>query len=113
MELSHSSLEQLVKEIVAVNHAWKVACDLFEQKQLSPLATTLRDLKTCKQIRLLQTYGTTQVYLAIDPAESSEPLYSVRLRHSIGDRTDAEHIPVRVAQEILSSAELNRLIENK
>ena len=110
MEISNS-LEQLVKEIIAVNHAWKLACDLFEQT--SPLATTLRDLKTCKQVRLLQTYGTTQVYLAIDPESSSEPLYSVRLRHSIGDRTDAEHIPIRVAQENLSSAELNRLIENK
>ncbi|MBA2749271.1 MAG: hypothetical protein H0U45_11160 [Tatlockia sp.] len=108
MELSNSSLEQLVKEIVAVNHAWKLACNLFEQT--SSLATSLRDLKTCKQIRLLQAYGTTQVYLAIDPEEASEPLYSVRLRHSIGDRTDAEHIPVRVAQEILSPAELNRLL---
>ena len=110
MELSNSSLEQLVKEIIAVNHAWKLACNLFEQT--SPLATSLRDLKTCKQVRLLQTYGSTQVYLAIDPEESSEPLYSVRLRHSIGDRTDAEHLPVRVAQEVLSPAELNRLIDN-
>jgi hypothetical protein len=73
MELSNSSLEQLVKEIVAVNHGWKLACNLFEQT--SSLATSLRDLKTCKQIRLLQAYGTTQVYLAIDPAESPEPLY--------------------------------------
>lgn len=85
MELSNSSLEQLVKEIVAVNHAWKLACDLFDKKQTSPLAISLRDLKTCKQIRLLQTYGITQVYLAIDPEESSEPLYSIRLRHSIGE----------------------------
>ena len=113
MELSNSSLEQLVKEIVAVNHAWKLACNLFKTKQTSPLAISLRDLKTCKQIRLLQAYRTTQVYLAIDPEESSEPLYSIRLRHPIGNRTDAEHIPVRVAQENLSSADLNRLIENK
>ena len=111
MELSNSSLEQLVQEIVAVNHAWKLACDLFEQT--SPLATSLRDLKTCKQIRLLQTYGMTQVYLAIDPESSIiEPLYSVRLRHPIGNRTDAEHIPIRVAQENLSSADLNRFIDN-
>ena len=110
MELSNSSLEQLVKEIIAVNHAWKLACDLFEQT--SSLATSLRDLKTCKQVRLLQTYGTTQVYLAIDPESSIEPLYSVRLRNAIGNRTDVEHIPIRVAQENLSSAELNRLIDN-
>ncbi len=110
MERSNSSLEELVAEIVAVNHAWKLACDLFEQT--SPLATSLRDLKTCKQIRLLQTYGKTRVYLTIDPEASNEPLYSVRLRQSIGDRTNAEHLPVRVAQEILSPVELDRLIEN-
>ena len=110
MERSNPPLEKLVAEIVSANHAWKLACDLFEQT--SPLATSLRDLKTCKQVRLLQTYGKTQVYLAIDPEESSEPLYSVRLRHSIGDRTNAEHLPVRVAKEVLSPAELNRLIEN-
>ena len=112
MERSNSPLEQLVAEIVSVNHAWKLACDLFEHTP--PLATSLRDLKTCKQVRLLQTYGMTQVYLAIDPEESSErePLYSVCLRHSIGDRTNAEHLPVRVAKEVLSPAELNRLIEN-
>jgi hypothetical protein len=110
MEQSNFFLKELVAEIVSVNHAWKLACDLFERT--SPLATSLRDLKTCKQIRLLQTYGKTQVYLTIDPQESDEPLYSVRLRQSIGNRTDAEHIPVRVAQEILSPAELNRLIDN-
>lgn len=109
MELSTSSLEQLVEEIVSVNHAWKLACDLLEQT--SPLATSLRDLKTCKQVRLLKTYGTTQVYLALDPEESSEPLYSVRLRKAIGNRQDAEHLPVRVAKEILSPAELSQLIE--
>lgn len=108
MELSKSSLEQLVEEIVSVNHAWKLACDLLDQT--SPLATSLRDLKTCKQVRLLQTYGTTQVYLALDPEESSEPLYSVRLRQAIGNRQDAEHLPVRVAEEILSPAELSQLI---
>ena len=109
MELSNSSLKQLVEEIVAVNHAWKLACDLLEQT--SPLATSLRDLKTCKQVRLLQTYGRTQVYLALDSEEASEPLYSLRLRQAIGNRQDAEHLPVRVAQEILSPAELSQLIE--
>lgn len=109
MELLKSSVEQLVEEIVAVNRSWKLACDLFEET--SPLATSLRDLKTCKQVRLLQTYGTTQVYLALDPASKGEPLYSLRLRHSIGNRQDAEHLPVRVAEEVLSPEELNRLTE--
>lgn len=109
MELLNSSLEQLVEEVVAVNHAWKLACDLLAQN--SPLATSLRDLKTCKQVRLLQTYGATQVYLALDPQPSSEPLYSLRLRQAIGTRQDAEHLPVRVAQEVLSPVELSRLVK--
>jgi hypothetical protein len=46
MELLKPSIEQLVEEIVAVNRAWKVACDLFDET--SPLATSLRDLKLCK-----------------------------------------------------------------
>lgn len=110
MELLNPPIEQLVEEIVAVNRAWKVACDLFEET--SPLATSLRDLKTCKQVRLLQTYGITQVYLALDPASKGEPLFSVRLRQALGTRQDAEHLPVRVAEAVLSPAELNRLIKN-
>ncbi|WP_265578511.1 MULTISPECIES: hypothetical protein [unclassified Nostoc] len=33
-KLSYPSMEKLVKEIVAVNHAWKVACELFGQDSL-------------------------------------------------------------------------------
>ena len=109
MELLNSSVEQLVEEIVALNRAWKIACDLFEET--SPLATSLRDLKTCKQVRLLQSYGPKQVYLALDPQASGEPLFGIRLRQSLGTRQDAEHLPVRVAKEILSLEELSRLIE--
>lgn len=109
MESLNSSVEQLVEEIVAVNHAWKIACDLFEET--SSLAISLRDLKTCKQVRLLQSYGNTQVYLALDPASKGEPLYSLRLRQALGTRQNAEHLPVRVAEAVLSPAELNRLIE--
>ena len=110
MELLNSSVEQLVEEIVAVNRAWKVACDLF--KNTSPLATSLRDLKTCKQVRLLQIYGPKQVYLALDPEASGEPLFGVRLRQPLGTRQDAEHLPIRVAEEVLSPEELNRFIED-
>ena len=109
MELLKPSVEQLVEEIVAVNQAWKVARNLFDET--SPLATSLRDLKTCKQVRLLQNYGSKQVYLALDPASKGEPLYSILLRKPIGDRTNAEHIPVRVAEAVLSPEELRRLVE--
>ena len=45
-----TSVEQLVREIVAVNHAWKAARELFGDD--SPLSTSTRDLKTCLQVRL-------------------------------------------------------------
>lgn len=110
MELLNSSVEQVVEEIVAVNRAWKIACELFEET--SPLATSLRELKTCKQVRLLQSYGPKQVYLALDPASKGEPLYSLRLRQALGSRQDAEHLPVRVAKEVLSPEELRHLEEH-
>lgn len=109
MELLNSSVEQLVEEIVAVNRSWKLACDLF--KETSPLTNSLRDLKTCKQVRLLQTYGPKQVYLALDPEASGEALFSVRLRQALVTRQDAEHLPVRVAEAVLSPEELKQLIE--
>lgn len=109
MELLKPSVEQLVEEIVAVNRAWKVARELFDET--SPLATSLRDLKLCKQVHLLQNYAPERVYLALDPASKGEPLYSLRLRKPIGDRQNAEHLPVRVAQEVLSPEELRRLVE--
>ena len=108
MELLKPSFEQLVEEIVAVNRAWKVARDLFDEP--SPLATSLRDLKLCKQVRLLQNYAPELVYLALDPASKGEALYSLRLREPIGDRQNAEHLPVRVAEEVLSPEELRRLV---
>ncbi|MEH2349026.1 MAG: hypothetical protein V7K55_13630 [Nostoc sp.] len=42
--LLYPSVEKLVNEIVAVNHAWKVARELFGED--SPLSISSRDLKT-------------------------------------------------------------------
>ena len=55
------SVEKLVKEIVAINHAWKVARELFGED--SHLSISSRDLKTCLQVRLLRSYAPKQVYL--------------------------------------------------
>lgn len=104
------SVEQLVREIVAVNHAWKVACELFGES--SPLSTSSRDLKTCLQVRLLRTHAPKQVYLVEDKEAEGEPLYSLRLREPIDNRQYAEHLPVRVAQDLLTSAELKQFINN-
>jgi hypothetical protein len=120
-DLLNPSIEQLVTEIVAINHAWKEACELFDDRENSPLAQSLRDLKTCKQIRLLRSYAPLgKVYLALDDSLSErlrqrlsdEPLYSLHLQEPIDTRRNAEHLPVRVAAEYLSSAELDRFTQN-
>ncbi len=105
-ELLNPSVDQLVKEIVAVNHAWKVACELFGEN--SPLSTSSRDLKTCLQVRLLRSYAPAQVYLVEDKQAEGEALYSLHLREPIGNRLYAEHLPVRVAYQVLTDKELKQ-----
>ncbi|MEH2240337.1 hypothetical protein [Nostoc sp.] len=105
-KLLYPSVEKLVEEIVAVNHAWKVACELFGHD--SPLSTSSRDLKTCLQVRLLRSYAPEQVYLIEDKKAEGEPVYSLRLREPIGNRLYAEHLPMRIAEEVLADKELKQ-----
>jgi hypothetical protein len=105
-EILNPSIEQLVREIVAVNHAWKEAKDMFEDPA-SGLAISLRNLKTRLQVRLLRKYAPQQVYLLKDPtADASEPVYGLSLVQPIGGYRDAAHLPIRVAQEHLSKEEI-------
>ncbi|MEA5535980.1 hypothetical protein [Crocosphaera sp. XPORK-15E] len=111
MELLSPSLEQLIKEIVAVNHAWKVAKDLFQEN--SGLAQSLRELKTRLQVRLLRCYSPNFVYLIEHQnTENDEPLYSLQLVSPIEGFKDAAHLPIRVAQEVLSSTEIQKFSNN-
>jgi len=105
-QLLYPSVEKLVEEIVAVNHAWKVACELFGQD--SHLSISSKDLKTCLQVRLLRNYAPKQVYLIEDKKAEGEPLYSLCLRKPIGNRLYAEHLPIRIAQEVLTVQELEQ-----
>ncbi len=107
--LLRTSVEQLVREIVAVNHAWKAARELFGDD--SALSTSTRDLKTCLQVRLLREHAPDQVYLVKDSVESNqvgEEIYSLQLREKIGDRLYVEHLPARVAKEFLTEQELRK-----
>jgi hypothetical protein len=111
MELD-PSLKTLVTEITSVNHAWKqVSEQLLDQN--AGLAISLRDLKSSLQLRLLRNYP-QQVYLVLDEeTESEEPLYSLRLRDRINGHWNAAHLPVRVAEELLTEQELTQLIQRK
>ncbi|NJR66118.1 MAG: hypothetical protein HC772_13625 [Leptolyngbyaceae cyanobacterium CRU_2_3] len=106
MHIPRSSLEQLVREIEAVNQVWKNARELFGET--SPFATGARALKTCLQIRLLRDFAPDQVYLVIDSEVGEEPLYGLQLRERIAGRTDAAHLPVRVAKNAFTPAERNK-----
>ena len=114
MELFNSSLEQLVTEIIAVNHAWKEAKDLLDRPD-TPVANSLRDLKASLQVRLLRNYAPSKVYLMIDTninADYDEPLYGLQLVESVNGRQDAAHMPVRVAGENLSVQELQQFVKS-
>lgn len=120
--LLQPSLEQLLAEIVAINHAWKEARLMFGNS--AGLTVSLRNLKTRSQVRLLRNYAPEKVYLKIDKealepsleadndAETGEPLYGLILRKPVNGVTDAAHIPVRVAQEVLSESEIQRFTQN-
>lgn len=108
MELS-PQVKTLITEINAINHAWKEASEQLLAPN-APLATSLRDLKTSLQIRLLRNYP-QQVYLILDDeTESKEAVYSIRLHHPIDEYWNAAHIPARVATKILTPEELEQLI---
>ena len=112
MELLDSSINQLVTEIIAVNHAWKEAKDLFDRAD-NHLANSLRDLKARLQVRLLRSYAPELVYLITDnnpDLDYGEPLYGLQLVKSVNGRKDTAHMPIRVAQENLSAQELKQFV---
>ncbi|GAB4301235.1 MAG: hypothetical protein Fur0025_41320 [Oscillatoriaceae cyanobacterium] len=108
-EFLNPPLAQLVSEIDAVNHASKVADQFGDIPQL---AESLKEMKSRLQVRLLRQYA-DRVYLELDEeTESSEPLYGLRLREPVGGRTDAAHLPLRVAKEILSPEEIEKFTKS-
>ncbi len=114
MDFFNPSIEQLVTEIIAVNNAWKEAKDLFDHAD-NHLANSLRDLKARLQVRLLRSYAPELVYLITDSDSNrdyDEPLYGLRLVESVNGRQDAAHMPIRVAEENLSAAELQQFVQD-
>lgn len=102
-----TSPEQLVREIVAVNHAWKMAAACYGAD--TPLAISSRELKSRLQVRLLREYSGV-VYLELDSEVEPgvEPLYGLKLRQPLSGYRDAAHIPCRVARELLSEEEIEK-----
>lgn len=105
------SFESLMNEINAVNHSWKLAIEMFDNHH--PLSQSLRDLKVRLQVKLLRNYAPNLVYLIEDnETESGEALYSLQLVSNVKGYSDAAHLPVRVAKEILSSEEITNFTKS-
>lgn len=103
------SATELLTKIIAFNHCWKMAQQRYGNA--SSMARMLRDQKSILQAALLrEDFG----YLHLDPDAEEEPLFSVRLKTPINLngvlRIDAEHMPVRIAEEIFTEQELNKLL---
>ncbi len=94
---------ELIDRILIINHSWKASRICFGDS--SSLSRSLRDLKSLLQIRLLKSCH-PEIYLEIDAEATDEPLFSLRLAEPINGRSNVEHLPVRVAERLLSDEEL-------
>ncbi|MDF1761812.1 MAG: hypothetical protein P1U57_00245 [Oleibacter sp.] len=106
-------VKELVGIITLYNHNWKRACEQWGSD--SHIAIMLRHRKSDVQVRLL-TMESGGAYLKRDFDNlDGEPLFSVRLNSSVTldngmVRNDADHIPVRVAEELLSKHEISKFL---
>ena len=102
-------VQALVEKITLFNHNWKRACEQWGSD--SAIATMLRHRKSDLQVELLLV-NPRVCYLRPDTDNlDGEPLFSVRLDLPVTlengvVRTDADHMPVRVAEALLSQREI-------
>ncbi|KZY88880.1 hypothetical protein A3744_15735, partial [Oleiphilus sp. HI0073] len=106
--------ELQVYQIVTLNHAWKRQREL--RGAAHPTVKALQRRKSSLQVSLLRDQY-LHAYLRLDQDNmEGEPLYSVRLRSPVKInnypfRSDAEHIPVRIAEELLTLEELKTMVK--
>ena len=118
-------IENLVERIITANRAWKVAKANIdkannEKEKVSSekIAERLKMLKSNWQASLIRSYP-HQVWLEFDiDNEHSEVLYSVRFgsKFQLSDSSwkhDAEHLPERIAKNILTPQELEQALKLK
>lgn len=104
-----SNVTEMLLKIVSFNHCWKMAQQRHGNN--SAIARMLRDQKSVLQAALLRQ---NLAYLKPDPDAEEEPLFSVRIHQPVTlngvVRIDAEHMPVRLAEEFFTNQELNNFI---
>lgn len=103
---------EFLTKIIAFNHCWKMAQQRYGNA--SAIARMLRDQKSILQAALLRE---NMAYLQPDPEAEEEPLYSVRLNMPLIlngiTRIDAEHMPVRLAEELFTKQELEQMLSKR
>lgn len=100
---------RLLKRIHTLNHLWK-----FQQKDgqtVDAHGEFFRQMKLNYQLELLRQEFPS-IYLKLDPAETSEEIYSICLPQPIEGYSDGAHLPKRLADMYLSDAEINVLVRN-
>lgn len=111
MELSEKEALTLVKRIVAFNDAWHALRDLHPDAGIDdPSLVSLRDFKGVLQARLLRDGGGLAFLRRDDDPRLPEACFSVVLARRIGGRTDACHLPERVARQVLTPREIARAL---
>ncbi|WP_420554275.1 hypothetical protein [Neptuniibacter marinus] len=106
-------MKELLYQITSINRAWKLARDQWGED--SKTALMLRERKSSLQSSLIREYP-NQVFLRLDTENTEgESLFSVRLHSEVTlpngiRRVDAEHLPVRLAEELFTSTELDQLV---
>lgn len=103
---------ELLTKIISFNHCWKMAQQRYGNA--SAIARMLRDQKSILQAALLRE---NLAYLQPDPEAEEEPLFSVRLNTPVVlngvTRIDAEHMPVRLAEEFFTELELKKMLSKR
>jgi len=108
------TVDEILNRIITINHAWKLSREEFGSS--NAITKALRDQKSSWQASLLRDYPDMS-YLKVDTDNSfvDEVLYSVRLKKPIiingVTRTDAEHLPERIAKELFLESEIEVLLK--
>lgn len=106
-------VKELVGRITLFNHSWKRACEQWGRD--SAIATMLRHRKSDLQVELLLMNPRVCCFRPDTDNLDGEPLFSVRLNLPVTlengvVRTDADHMPVRVAETLLTDQEISHYL---
>lgn len=110
--MNEQELSDHIGRIHLINKTWKLMSERYGPD--SPLTLALKNRKSSLQVELLRL-SAGRAWLQRDlETPGVEPLFSVRFDSALSDRLsgrkDADHLPVRVAEELLTDNELKGVL---